>query len=625
MSERLFCLRDTRPIKLNFFTRIAGRSVAGVCAASFLVACASPPPRSDFPLATAQENRSFESDLAEGKRAAKVAEKNSEASAEYHFSLAQAYVAEGNPDRAIEEYKLTLLFDPGSALVYARLATEYVKKGMLSDAMETCKEALQRDPKFVDARLMLAGLYLNARQDEDALREYEQVLKLDARHEEAAVYKAQALGEAGRSKEAAIFLRKFVKANPESALGWYTLARFEQALERVEPATQAYRKAIALRPGFPQASLALGYLYEEKGKNAQAMEIYRTLYDETQDLGAANRLATLLLKAEKYRDAVPYLETIEAADPEDMNARVKLGLIQMELKNYDRAIAIFENILAKAPNSDRIQYYLGSVYEETGKPEQAIKALRKIEPSSKLYPDAVLHVAYLLKEKESVAASRAYIDAAIETSPNLSSFYVFRASLDEGANDIAGAVAVLEKAVVKFSEDEKILYYLGSLYDRIGKVDQGLQKMEAILKVNPNNVDALNYIGYTWTVQGLRLNDAEKLLKRALALKPDNAYIRDSWGWYLFVRGKLGEAVVELEKAAQLKPDEATILEHLADAYLRKNLREKALARYTDAIRYAQDDSAKKKIEAKRENLSRELAETRSQEAAPVRMPASRK
>src|SRR5262249_26716066 len=87
------------------------------------------------------------------------ARRGTEASAEYHFSLAQAYVAEGNPDRAIEEYKLTLAFDPNSPLIYARLATEYIKKGMMSAAMETCKEALQRDPNYIDARLMLAGLY----------------------------------------------------------------------------------------------------------------------------------------------------------------------------------------------------------------------------------------------------------------------------------------------------------------------------------------------------------------------------------------------------------------------------------------------------------------------------------
>ena len=138
-----------------------------------------------------------ESDLERARKNSERAQKNSEATAEYHFSLAQAYIAEGSPDRAIEEYKLALMFDSNSALVYARLATEYIKKGMLSDAMATCKEALQRDPKYIDARLMLAGLYSSMKETNEAVREYEIVLNQDPKNEEAAIYLAQGLGEAG--------------------------------------------------------------------------------------------------------------------------------------------------------------------------------------------------------------------------------------------------------------------------------------------------------------------------------------------------------------------------------------------------------------------------------------------
>src|SRR5690606_29945886 len=116
--------------------------------------------------------------------------------------------------------------------------------------------------------------------------------------------------------------------------------------------------------------------------------------------------------------------------------------------------------------------------------------------------------------------------------------------------------------------------------DKHGEVDKGLAQMEEIILRNPNNSDALNYLGYTWTVQGVKLDEAERLLKRALSLSPENGYIVDSWGWHLLVRGRVDEAIVQLERAASLRPNEPTILEHLADAYLRSNLREKALAKY---------------------------------------------
>lgn len=538
-------------------------------------------------------------------------ERSKEANAEYHFSLAQAYVAEGNPDRAIEEYKLTLMYDPSSALIYARLASEYIKKGMLSAAMEACKDALARNKDFVDARLILAGLYSSSQDNESALKEYDLILKKDPHHEEAVIYKSQVLAEEHQSAAAVKTLKAFIAQNPESVLAYYYLAHTEQGAGHFKEAVLAYRKAIDLRPSFAQASLSLGYLYEEHKMNDKALGVYKDLFESNQDLSAANRLATIYLKEEKYTNAMPYLEAIQNADPDDMNVRVKIGLIRMETKEYDKAIASFKYILTKSPDSDRVLYYLGSVYEEIKQFDQAITTLKKIKPASKLFSDSALHVAYLLKQKGDVAGAHDYIRDCIAQSPEVANFYIFQASLEEEAKDLKKATVTLEAAVKHFPEDEKILYYLGSIYDRQGNPGKGVEYMESILKVNPDNVDALNYIGYTWTIQGVRMSDAEKLLKHALALKPDNAYIQDSWGWYLFVRGRVSESVVELEKAVQLKPNESTILEHLADAYLKANLEEKALIKYRDAVRFADetDAEARHKLESKVKDLTRVLAE----------------
>ena len=75
----------------------------------------------------------------------------------------------------------------------------------------------------------------------------------------------------------------------------------------------------------------------------------------------------------------------------------------MQLKRYGEAIAIFKSILKQTPNSDRIHYYLGSLYEETKQYEDAIAELKLIEPESKLFQDAALHVALALA---AVAARR---------------------------------------------------------------------------------------------------------------------------------------------------------------------------------------------------------------------------
>jgi len=532
----------------------------------------------------------------------------SEASAEYHFSLAQAYVAEGNPDRAIEEYRLVLYYDPKAPLVHARLATEYIKKGMVAEAMETCKSALKLDPKYIDVKLILAGLYSMTKANEMALKEYGDVLKFNPKHEEAVIYKAQTLLEEHREKEAVATLRTFLRANAESALVWYYFARAQHQLKAYDDATVAYRKAMALKPGFAQAGLGLGYLYEERNMNPSAVKIYEEAYSENPDVSIAGRLATIYLKDEQYHKALPYLQAVAGQDADDMNTRVKLGLVQMELKKFDQATKTFNEILSKNPESDRVRFYLGSLYEETKNAELAMENFLQIPPQSKLYTEAILHAGYLKKDKQDFDGAKSIVRDAIKKSPNTNNFYLFLANLEEETKNLPEATKVLEQAVERFSEDEKTRYYLGSLYDRQGKVDKGLQQMEEILKINPENVDAMNYMAYTWTIQGVRFSDAEKLLKRALALKPDNGYVQDSWGWYLFTRGRVSEAVVELEKAVKMKPHEATILEHLADAYLKSNLREKAMAKYKKAVELTEEAEHKEKLTAKIKVIETEFA-----------------
>ena len=546
--------------------------------------------------------------------------KGNQATAEYHFSMAQAYVAEGNSDRAIEEFKLALMYDPKSSLIQARLASEYIKKGNFTSAMEACKEALQHDPKYIDARLLLAGLLSTTRNIDGAVAEYDHVLKDQPNHEEGNVYRAQLLMEENRVVEAVQGLKSFLKRNPESALAWYYMGRAEQKQEHSKEAMTAFQKAVDLRPSFGQAALGLAYMYESAHQNEKAKVVYRDLVDRTQDPIAANRLATILLREEKFKEAVVYLESVAVSDPEDMNVRVKLGLVKMELKDFDGAIKTFKAILAKNPDSDRIHYYLGSLYEELKQFDSAIQELKLVQTDSKLFTDATLHIAYLFKQGGKPEEAKNFMRAALEKAPKTASFYLFQATLEEESKNIGSAIEVLEKAVGLFPQEEKLRYYLGSLYDRQSQPDKALVQMEKILELNAGNVDALNYIGYTWTQQGVRLGDAEKLIKKALSLRPNNAYIQDSWGFLLLVKGRVQQATVELEKAAQLKPNEPTILEHLGDAYARSNLQEKALKKYEDAYKLADEGTFKKKLSLKLETIRQELAnkDSPSKERVPA-------
>jgi Tfp pilus assembly protein PilF len=159
--------------------------------------------------------------------------------------------------------------------------------------------------------------------------------------------------------------------------------------------------------------------------------------------------------------------------------------------------------------------------------------------------------------------------------------------------------------------------------------DKATREMQAVLKINPKNAEAHNYIGYSYVEKEIRLDEAKLHLEVAKSLKPNNPYILDSWGWYLYKKNLTNKAIVTLEKAAELsKEKEAVILEHLAESYSKANLREKAMMTYRKAAQAAtlqkQSPEVVEKLAAKAETLQQILIQQGRLRSAS-RLPASSK
>jgi Flp pilus assembly protein TadD len=89
------------------------------------------------------------------------------------------------------------------------------------------------------------------------------------------------------------------------------------------------------------------------------------------------------------------------------------------------------------------------------------------------------------------------------------------------------------------------------------------------LELNPDQPLVLNYLGYSWVDKGSNLDEAFKMLRRAVDLRQRDGYVVDSLGWAYYRLGRYDDAVRELEKAIDLKPSDPVINDHLGDAYWR--------------------------------------------------------
>jgi Flp pilus assembly protein TadD len=138
--------------------------------------------------------------------------------------------------------------------------------------------------------------------------------------------------------------------------------------------------------------------------------------------------------------------------------------------------------------------------------------------------------------------------------------------------------------VARKPRDESLLYALGAAYEQQGDLDKSLAQMRRVVEVNPENAAALNFMGYTLAQRGRELAEAERLVQRALTLRPDTGAFLDSLGWVYFQRGEYQRAVEALERASQLEPDEPVILEHLGDAYQKASRSPEAVATWRRAL-----------------------------------------
>jgi len=126
--------------------------------------------------------------------------------------------------------------------------------------------------------------------------------------------------------------------------------------------------------------------------------------------------------------------------------------------------------------------------------------------------------------------------------------------------------------------------------------------MRKALDLQPEQPHVLNYLGYSWIDQGINLDDAMKMIKRAVEQRPDDGYIVDSLGWAYYRIGNFEDAVKNLERAIDLKPEDPTINDHLGDAYWRIGRTLEAKFQWAHARDLKPEPEELPKIEAKIEN-----------------------
>lgn len=542
--------------------------------------------------------------------------------ADYYFAMGEAHSLDGNTAAAVEAFKMTLVYDQESPAVNMRLAAEYLKQGLISESLSQAEEAVKKDPKNIDARLLLGGLYSSLKLYPKAMVEYSTVMKLQPENTEAPLYIGALYSEQKQSDKAVKYFESLAKnadyTTPYLAHYYIGRVRMDQSGAKHEKEAEAsLKKALRLKPDFVDALLSLGALYTKQKKEDKAIALYREFQKENSpNARVAELLAQTYIDRGDYEQAYGQLEVVETDSDDPLNVRMKMALILIEQKKYEMAIQKLVDVLKDAPESDKVRFYLAAVYEETRQNEKAVKEYRKIPVTSTFYGESIVHAAYLLKGLGRLGESLEVVEQGLKNRQDQPNIYAMYASLLDENNDHKTASKVLQQGLEKFPENAQLRFYYGTINDRLGNKEVVVEEMKKVLEIDPNHVQGMNYLAFTWAEMGKHLPDAEKLARRALELEPKDGYVLDTLGWILYKQNKFNESIKFLEAAFKVQSTVSIIAEHLGDAYYKQAMVDKAKKMYRKA---ADLETDKKKVE----EIQSKIFAIEKQELASPRMPAS--
>ena len=517
----------------------------------------------------------------------------------YHFIKANLQEMDQDDEGALTSMALAAGLDPGSSYLKQETARLYARLGDMETAMIYAKRAVELSPDSPEPRLFAARVAGSAGLWNEAKTYYQDVLRLEPNNHEALTLLGTLYAEVGDLDKAESTFKRLVAVDP-GHLSYYYLGKFYYAIGRPKEAIGAFKTALKKNPDFTTVLADLALLYEETGDFKNAEKTYREMIKARPEADMPKaRLARLMLKSGRKAEADALLAEVEGRTmPTGQNypAQILIGRIYSEQGLYEDAAAEFENLLKTDSKNDLARLLLAQTRLEMGERDKAKEQLRKVSKKSDIYGDAAVLLASLTIGENTPKELRAALDivsGAIKIRPDDSRLWMFQGSLLEDLREYKQARKIFREAGPKFPREADFRFRLGVVEYKLKDEPAAILAMQEALRINPQHVDALNFLAYTWAERRENLNEALVMAEKADALKPDSGYILDTLAWIHYHLGDTRKALTLLEKALPLSNNDPVVLDHMGDVLLTLGRQKEALKAYQEALRQDFTDQEK--------------------------------
>jgi tetratricopeptide (TPR) repeat protein len=390
---------------------------------------------------------------------------------------------------------------------------------------------------------------------------------------------AQRLEGLGDQAGALAALNRAAAADPASAGVRAEIASFHLRRNQRNEAETAALQALALNDANIDAHRVLGLIYwtdvdamNARTPRAQFETSVRNAITHLEraaknsvpgaDLQVDFALGRLYLRTGEGAKAVEAFNRVVSQNSGSVQGRLSLAQAHAASGDYPSAIAALEVIVDEEP---RVASTLAQYQEQAGQLKAAIDNYTRaltVEPMSRGLK--ARRIAALLNDGSTARAATLAAEAQAQHPEDLR-FPRLRARALFAAGDKAGAVTMLEPTARANPRDVDTQLALADLYSDAGRDVEAERTLRQVLTVAPGSAEVLNYLGYLLADRGRALDEAVRLVERALEADPGNPSYLDSLGWAHFRRGDLRQAEKYLTPAAEQLPRNAVVQDHLGD------------------------------------------------------------
>jgi tetratricopeptide (TPR) repeat protein len=505
-----------------------------------------------------------------------------------HFFRADLLEKSGNYEKAADEYRLALVFDPESNVVKRNLVNIYYNYRRYEEALDISLSIKEPDAQDL---ITMANCYAFLGNQKKAIEYFK--LTVDSvtlpeppnRYERAPhggqnqgstpaimyyfpnQYLAGYYSDKHDYKKAEYYFRRSLGSDTTDIRWLYKAAAFYRENGQVEKAISIYKQMAQNDSISNSGYLGLASIKEMEKDTAGADSIYQVVarknWDDAQLLAI---LSQALIRLDDLPAAIAIARRVSELNPNDYFGARRLALMMFSMQDYRGCDSVLAALSLEVTDDPILFYYRGRIAQLDSNYIQAENYYSHSLSIDDTLSEVWVSLAFTrFFMGDTIAAAATFDSALTACADDTVRILFFTGMFNNQRHQYATAIACFDRVLAADPRNINTLFNLGAACERNGRFTDAEKAFERLLSIQPDYGQALNYLGFMWADKGIKLDQAQKMIGQALKADPENGAYLDSYAWVLFKKGKFKDALKYQEKAMRFSSEDAVLYDHLGD------------------------------------------------------------